>query len=289
MGIDLHGLRWLQYVAINEPLGDVAMLGRQCVHIDAASQSKLLGTPHGKTYGPYCEELLLERLGATSVTSFDASDYEGATVVHDMNVPLQDHRQFDTVLDIGTLEHVFNFPVGLANVAALCKKGGRIVHALPANNYNGHGFYQFSPELFFSLYSAQNGFAETEVFIAEVDDERHWWKSAVPVGGVRVEYTSGQRSYVMAVTRKITERTRQTVQQSDYVMNWKDGEVKPRPLRPSLRTFSYSILKKVPLLWRYADALAGPINTHVNAECHRLSKSNPHYHRVRIDTLVCRP
>ena len=39
----------------------------------------------------------------------------------------------------------------------LTKIGGMIIHALPANNFCGHGFWQFSPELFYELYSPENG------------------------------------------------------------------------------------------------------------------------------------
>lgn len=282
MGIDLHGLRFLQYAATREPFGKVATLGRQCIHLDSALQRKLLSPSPERPYGPYCEELLRERLGATSVTSFDASSYESATVIHDMNKPLQMNQQFDTVLDCGTLEHVFNVPIALSNIAALCKKGGRIIHALPGNNYSGHGFYQFSPELFFSVYSAANGFAETEVFIAEVTDGEHWWKSVVPVGGVRVEYTSSQRSYVLALSRKMDEQTRQSVQQSDYVANWQGVEINPTPKRRSAREGVRLMLENAPIFWRLAKA----VNTHEDARYHRLSSANPSFRKVRIVDLL---
>ena len=168
----------------------MATLGRQNVHLSQAQISNVLGLQPPKHYGPFCEELLIEQFGATSVTSFDASDYEQATVVHDMNKPLTHDRQYDTILDIGTMEHIFDTATALRNVSLLCNTGGRIMHVLPANNYNGHGFWQFSPELFFSLYSQSNGFAETEVYIAELNDELHWWRASVPKNGVRIEYTS---------------------------------------------------------------------------------------------------
>jgi hypothetical protein len=194
------------------------------------------------------------------------------------------NRQFDTVIDFGTLEHVFNVQVALRNVAALCKKGGRILHALPANNYSGHGFYQFSPELFFSVYSSRNGFSDTEVFIAEVNDTKHWWKSAVPTGGTRVEYTSRQRSYVLAISRKVEEVTGQSVQQSDYVANWQGSEVNPTLKRRSVRNSIREKLKHYPVVWRFAK----PINTHEDAEYHKLSSANPGFHQVRIDDLIRR-
>ena len=45
----------------------------------------------------------------------------------------------------------------------LCKNGGTIIHSLPSNNNCGHGFWQFSPELFFSLYNEKNGFKNNEM------------------------------------------------------------------------------------------------------------------------------
>ena len=206
-----------------------------------------------------------------------------------MNSPLQVSRQFDTVIDFGTLEHVFNLPIAFANVAALCKRGGRIIHALPANNYSGHGFYQFSPELFFSIYSAKNGFADIEVFIAEVTDHVNWWKSAVPAGGVRVEFTSRRRSYVLAISRKVEDETRQSVQQSDYVAIWAGGEADPTPRRPSVRQSAHNVLKQTPFLWRLATSLLTPVNTHESADYHVLSDANPGFRRIRIDDLIGSP
>jgi len=66
------------------------------------------------------------------------------------------------------MEHVFNASQGLKNVTRLCAPGGQIIHSLPANNFCNHGFWQFSPELFFSLYSDKNGYSETEIFLADV-------------------------------------------------------------------------------------------------------------------------
>jgi len=286
MGVDLHGLRLLQYAASKAPLGDVATLGRQNVHVNNAMLQEILGLAVEKRYGPYCEDMLLEQFGATSVVSFDASSYENATMLHDMNTPLDHYRQYDTVVDFGTLEHVFNLATALRNVAALCRVGGRIIHALPANNYNGHGFWQFSPELFFSLYSASNGFAETEVYIAQLDDDRNWWKAAVPVNGVRVEYTSSSRSYVLAITRKQIADTTQNVQQSDYLVNWEQGSAPVAAPSGAGRTAVHSTLKRMPFFWRFADVVLSKKNSHSDARMHRLSASNRHYTKVPLATLI---
>jgi hypothetical protein len=50
------------------------------------------------------------------------------------------------------------------------------------------------------------------VYIAELDDERHWWQADVPNNGVRVEFTSASRSYVLALTQKQVEEIRLNVQ-----------------------------------------------------------------------------
>jgi SAM-dependent methyltransferase len=287
MGIDLHGLRLLQYAASKAPFGHAATLGRQNIHLSDEVLRETFRLPPAKRYGPFCEDLLIEQFGAASVTSFDASVYEHATVLHDMNKPLDHDRQYDTVIDFGTLEHIFDLAVALKNVATICKPGGRIIHNLPANNYNGHGFWQFSPELFFSLYSTSNGFADTEVYIAQLDDERNWWKAAVPANGVRVEYTSASRSYVLVLTRKQAADTCQNVQQSDYLVNWEQGPTPVVAERQSTRTVAHSALKRVPLVGhRLAQAVVPWPNSHSDAWMHRLSASNRHYTKVPLTALL---
>jgi 2-polyprenyl-3-methyl-5-hydroxy-6-metoxy-1,4-benzoquinol methylase len=66
-----------------------------------------------------------------------------------MNKPLPKtlHNKYDTVIDSGTLEHIFKAPEALEYCLLLCKPGGQILHMLPSNNWCGHGFWQFSPEL----------------------------------------------------------------------------------------------------------------------------------------------
>ncbi len=285
MGIDAHVLRLLQYAASRESFKATATIGRQNVHVSDSVLQETLRLPPNKHYGPFCEELLVDSFGATSVTSFDASDYEQASVVHDFNKPLDHGCLYDTVLDFGTLEHIFDVSVAFQNVAALCKPNGRIIHALPANNYNGHGFWQFSPELFFSLYSSSNGFAHTEVFIAELDDEKHWWKADVPKNGIRVEYTSASRSYVLVLTRKQAAQTAQNVQQSDYVANW-HGHVPSVIPQPSMRNRIRAALKRIPMAWRLADVIFPLRDSHSDARMHRLSSGNRHFTKLPITVLL---
>lgn len=174
----------------------------------------------------YCEQLLKVAFGAVEVQSLDASDYEQATIIHDMNAPLTLDERFPVVLDFGTLEHVLNVATAFDNVAALCAQGGAILHVLPGNNLAGHGFYQFSPEFFFQVYSEQRGFAGTRVFAAPEGAPQTWYEIAAPhTLKARVNLTSRQEVYLLVLTRKIATPTplvERPVQQSDYVELWKE-------------------------------------------------------------------
>ncbi len=77
-----------------------------------ASQSRIQGLCAGQD--GYAEPLF-EYLGANKAHALDYSDYEKPTVTHDMNEPLPEHlkSRYTVVLDGGSLEHVFNFPVAI--------------------------------------------------------------------------------------------------------------------------------------------------------------------------------
>jgi len=115
-------------------------------------------------------DVFARAIGAKNVSSMDVSDYEEATIVHDLNFPVgpELHERFDVVIDGGTLEHVFNVPVAMANCMKITKTGGHLIVITNINNLVGHGFYQFSPELFYRMFSRENGF-EVARMVALVD------------------------------------------------------------------------------------------------------------------------
>jgi hypothetical protein len=150
-------------------------LGRQQLFLEPAALAPFVPSAPGldrflaeaRHEGP--ADPLFTLLGCEELVSMDASPYEGAKIVHDLNMPVPRDWQagFDVVVDGGTLEHVFNFPVGLSNAMSLVKPGGHLVLLTPANNYFGHGFYQFSPELFFNVLSEENGYRVKQVVAME--------------------------------------------------------------------------------------------------------------------------
>ncbi len=117
----------------------------------------------------YVDELFKVLFDSESVDSIDYSDYENSDIIHDMSKPLssEHHQKYDVVIDGGTLEHVFNFPVAIANCMNLLKVGGSFFFFTPANNHMGHGFYQFSPELFYRIFQPENGFEIQDVILAK--------------------------------------------------------------------------------------------------------------------------
>ena len=113
---------------------------------------------HGKSV--ITDTYFFKRLGASEVYSLDASDFEGADFIHDLNVippPEELKGRFDLILNWGTMEHVFHLPNVLANIFDMLKLGGRVIHFSPVNAYE-HGFYSFSPS-FFTQYYLKNKFS----------------------------------------------------------------------------------------------------------------------------------
>ncbi len=148
-------------------------LGRQHLYVDdktlkeIARQFNIPQSALPEAKSSFSEQFFKRVLMAEEVKSLDYSSYEGAGISHDLNLPIPANleQQYDAVIDGGTLEHIFNFPVAISNCMRMVKTGGRLFIFTPANNQMGHGFYQFGPELFFRTFCASNGF-EIERMIA---------------------------------------------------------------------------------------------------------------------------
>ncbi len=74
-----------------------------------------------------------------------------------LNEPLTDVAQFDTMFDFGTGEHVFDVRQFFANAHNVTKPGGMMIHGLPWTGWIDHGFYNFQPTVYFDL-AAANGY-----------------------------------------------------------------------------------------------------------------------------------
>lgn len=238
MGFNHTGTRLLIHAkAKGLSFGRTVMIGRQGLHLSAEVLQRNLddfGMGHLsaeeiiKSEKGYAEPFL-KALGASAVESLDASPYERASIIHDMNLPMDGEHKgaFDTVIDGGSLEHIFNFPVAIKNCMELLKVGGHYLGITPANNFFGHGFYQFSPELYYRVFSKQNGFEMTRLLFF-IDKPGADWFEVKDADEVRARVTlcNSHPSYLFVMAKRTTEKNIFEVppQQSDYQnMLWKGG------------------------------------------------------------------
>ncbi|WP_316396925.1 hypothetical protein [Bradyrhizobium sp. 33ap4] len=218
------------------PLGRTFQLGRQGIYLDprhveiadSIVREHEIGADFRSIGGaePYSENLF-KSFGASEVVSCDASAYEGAHLLHDFNnpVPSNWHGSFDTVFDGGSLEHIFNIPVALANLMQLTRVGGRVLSVNSANDFLGHGLYQFSPDLMFRVFSESNGFRMLGAFLVRLNGTPTLDAVADPLQcGERIEIgDTGGNTYLMFVAEKIAQFQpfQSWPQQSDYTLIWK--------------------------------------------------------------------
>jgi len=229
MGLGIDDLR---FILSAQSLGfsgkRICTLGRQTFYGGQSEINRVL-KDYGKpvvTLPPnrpqHFAEDVLEQLDFDTV-SLDFSDYEDAKILHDMNCPIPDslQEQFDLVIDGGTLEHVFNYPIALENAMRMIRIGGHIMLITPANNQCGHGFYQFSPELFFRIFSPANGFELLRMYVTGRGGPYHI-ADPIKVHG-RVTLRNQEHSFLMVHARKTANAPLSTPQQSDYVVDWCKG------------------------------------------------------------------
>jgi hypothetical protein len=203
------------------------MLGRQELFIDSREIGRLCDRWRIKgselAVDKYAESFF-KFLGADVVDSIDQSDYEEATIIHNLNKPIPENlrSRYSVVYDGGTLEHVFNFPQAVKNCIDMIKIGGHFISITPANNYCGHGFYQFSPELFFSLFSEQNGFRLKILAITvDVREDQVWYEIVNPSQvKTRITLCNSSPTSLMILAEKVQEVSDIEPFQSDYENIW---------------------------------------------------------------------
>ena len=228
MGFDYMALALCQVAqSLHGDFGKVLTLGRQEVRI-TNEHLRRLGIPALQPVPDYCEQLLMERFGAEQVDALDASDYEGATLVADLNEPSKVLDSlislYDVVLDFGTLEHVFDVRRAFDAVGSAIRVGGIEIHLLPANQECGHGLYQFSPEFFFSYFSPENGYASSRFYLVEPVRPEVWYELEPPILGERLTIRSRSSVYIAVIAQKMESIVERSLQQSDYLHSWQEHD-----------------------------------------------------------------
>ena len=206
------------------------VLGRQTWIADAPSLHSGLGELGIESPGEAALRSLdgwsdhyLRWLGADRLSALDTSAYEGADLRADLNQPLSSELpRFSVVLDGGTLEHVANVFTGFAGAMSLVAPGGHLLSVNPTNGECGHGFYQFSPSLYWGLYSNDNGFRVDSMLIDHKGLTQRWYKVRRPRHrSERVGWNKAGVSYLHVAASRFREPGGVTVpQQDDYEAEW---------------------------------------------------------------------
>lgn len=229
MGLDKNGVKLLLHAKQLEVKFDrVATIGRQMLYVKEKEMKHLLvqaglndaGSENDFRLNSYAEAFF-KKLGAERCDSLDASDYEDATIIHDMNLPLPKDlfSNYSVVIDGGSLEHVFNFPEAIKNCMNLIEKDGYYIGITPANNFLGHGFYQFSPELYYRIFSPANGFKVRKMYLYADHKKASFYEVPDPLElKQRVIMANSSPSYLFILAQKTEEKEvfKVVPQQSDY-------------------------------------------------------------------------
>lgn len=236
MGIVKSSIFGMRYAAANGvEFKNTLMAARQAILMPKREIEKILQIGGGggldELYRatnkfPYAE-WVFKYFGAETVDSMDYCDYEGANIIHDLNIPVPASlkNKYDCVWDGGTLEHIFNYPAALKNCMDMVKPGGHLILETPSNNCFGHGFYQFSPELFFSLLDKHNGFSETKIFIQ--GGFNRWYEVISPkITKMRTSICCTNGPAMLFVISKKIGGVPDTISalQSDYVDMWNSAK-----------------------------------------------------------------
>lgn len=176
---DVLGSLLISTVKAHELGGAFLMLGRQAFVGTRRSRSAevfaekiaqfLPGLEEGDLRNPEdrYSERFFERLGFSSVDSLDFSDFEGASIIHDLTQPVGDDLsgRFDVIYDGGTCEHVFDLPTAYRNIDKMLKFGGVLIGHSPCNNWINHGFFQISPEMVYGFWQNAMGYEVLDLLL----------------------------------------------------------------------------------------------------------------------------
>lgn len=212
----------------------------------------------------YCDDFFSVIFETKNLKSLDYSDYEKCDIVHDMNTPVDSKyfEKFDVVIDGGSLEHIFNFPTAIANCMKMIKKGGSFFSFTMANNHMGHGFYQFSPELFFRIFDNSNGFNVTNLLLekhkypgAELNQNTKIFQVKDPVSvGERVGLVTNSPVLMMVQAKRteIKDIFNENPIQSDYIQTYENHLNSSLNTPPSkLKLVLKKVFSKLPIKIQY--------------------------------------
>jgi hypothetical protein len=167
-------IRLLKEKAADFPIsGRTLTIGHQTVVLTPHQYEEIFSIPHPEPQ--VSAERVFRSLGAGSLESLDYHGTPQASIQCNLNYPIDDkyHEGFDTVLDGGTIEHIFNVKACFHNIVKILKINGTIIHINPCQGYFNHSYYLFQPIFYFDYYLS-NGFSECECYLLEFTDRNRY-------------------------------------------------------------------------------------------------------------------
>lgn len=121
---------------------------------------------------------LFKMQGFQRIESMDAFDNESPTYIQDLNTPVLEslHGKFDVIMDFGTLDHVYDMRMAIANIVNMLKVGGVVMIYDAMIGWHNQSLYNFQPPFFFDTFRAY-GFTDMELFIHYYPKYGHGRKS----------------------------------------------------------------------------------------------------------------
>lgn len=120
-------------------------------------------------------EVFRSRYGIDEYVDFDLNDDAAVRLDLTSELPEEFRGGASTVLEAGTLEHVFDIAAAMRTLHAMLRPGGALVVLAPLSWYE-HGFYNLNPKLL-RAFAQANGY--------ELLVEAFWFRYRVPVAGKR--------------------------------------------------------------------------------------------------------
>lgn len=239
MGIDITSLDaiLLSKEHISNVKKNSLTIGRQQFHIpnyiinNFLKKYDLLNFTNKYNYYDYAENFLTDIFGYENVDSIDYSSYENAKIIHNMNNPFNYTKKYQFIYDGGTTEHIFNIPQVYENIINLLDVGGIFCSVTCNNNFSGHGFYQFSPEFFLSIFSKKYGMQLIKLYLAKVNTESKDWLDVnnynyESFGRNCTSFNSTDPVYIIAIAKKISDNRENLINNSPQQNSYENIEWK---------------------------------------------------------------
>ena len=150
----------------------------------------------------------LQARGVHDITAIDYFDHK-ADLRYDLNLPVpeHEHERYRTVIDIGTIEHLFDTRQALENCMRMVRVGGLYFLHTPVNGYCGHGLHTFEPWVMTRAMQINN----FEIVYQQFTDAR----------GAKIDHAKdAQNALVWLVGRKTASMSEFKIPQQD---EWDDA------------------------------------------------------------------